>query len=177
MTTTCCSMGIGTNWPCFSTSVKREPRLSRNCVAASRSEPNCANAATSRYCASSSLSEPLTCFIVFICAAEPTRETLRPTLMAGRMPLKKSSVSRKICPSVMLMTFVGMYAETSLPCVSTTGSAVIEPAPTSSDISPRARGGAREVKDAARERPAPGGRRRRSRDIWRYATDCLDRSS
>ena len=54
--------------------------------------------------------------------------------MAGRWPLKKSSVSRKIWPSVMEMTFVGMYAETSPACVSTTGSAVMEPAPTSSDI-------------------------------------------
>ena len=127
-------MGMGTNWPCLSTSVRRAPRLRRYWVAASRSEPNCANAATSRYCASSSLSEPDTCFIAFICAAEPTRETERPTLIAGRTPLKKSSVSRKICPSVMEMTLVGMYAETSPPCVSTTGSAVMDPAPTSSLI-------------------------------------------
>lgn len=33
-------------------------------------------------------------------AADPTRETERPTLMAGRTPLKKSSASRKIWPSL-----------------------------------------------------------------------------
>ena len=43
-----------------------------------------------------------------ICAAEPTRETERPTDTAGRMPWLKRSVSRKIWPSVIEMTFVGM---------------------------------------------------------------------
>merc|ERR1711879_692044 len=56
-------------------------------VEASRSEPNCAKAATSRYCASSSFSVPATCFMALICAALPTRLTERPTLTAGRMPL------------------------------------------------------------------------------------------
>jgi hypothetical protein len=31
-----------------------------------------------------------------------------PTLMAGRTPEKNSAGSRKICPSVIEMTFVGM---------------------------------------------------------------------
>jgi hypothetical protein len=31
-------------------------------------------------------------------AAEPTRETERPTLMAGLIPLKNNSASKKICP-------------------------------------------------------------------------------
>ena len=51
---------------------------------------------------------PATCFIALICAAEPTRDTDRPTFTAGRMPLKNSSVSRKIWPSVIEITLVGM---------------------------------------------------------------------
>jgi len=47
---------------------------------------NCANAAISRYCASSSLSFPAIDFIALICALPPTRLTLMPTLMAGRTP-------------------------------------------------------------------------------------------
>jgi len=31
-----------------------------------------------------------------------------PTLIAGRTPAKKRSDARKICPSVIEMTFVGM---------------------------------------------------------------------
>ena len=53
--TTCSSTGIGENCGCFSSSVRRAPRASRRCVAGSRSEANCAKAAISRYCASSSL--------------------------------------------------------------------------------------------------------------------------
>ena len=34
-----------------------------------------------------------------------------PTLIAGRTPEKKRSDSRKICPSVIEITFVGMYAD------------------------------------------------------------------
>ena len=51
-----------------------------------------------------------------------------PTLIAGRTPEKNSSDSRKIWPSVIEMTFVGMYAETSPPLVSMIGSAVMRPA-------------------------------------------------
>jgi hypothetical protein len=51
---------------------------------------------------------PATCFIALICADPPTRETELPTLMAGRMPELKRSASRKICPSVIEITFVGM---------------------------------------------------------------------
>ena len=61
-------------------------RLSRRWVVASRSEPNWAKAAISRYCASSPLILPATCFIAFTFAAEPTRDTERPTFTAGRMP-------------------------------------------------------------------------------------------
>jgi hypothetical protein len=46
--------------------------------------------------------------MALIWAAPPTRETEMPTLMAGRTPWKKRPVSRKICPSVMEMTLVGM---------------------------------------------------------------------
>ena len=55
---------------------------------------------------------PATCFIALICAEPPTRDTEMPTLMAGRTPELKRSVSRKIWPSVIEMTFVGMYADT-----------------------------------------------------------------
>jgi hypothetical protein len=71
---------------CFISSVRRAPRFSRRWVAASRSEPNCAKAAISRYCASSSFTEPATDFIALVCADEPTRLTERPVFTAGRMP-------------------------------------------------------------------------------------------
>ena len=47
--------------------------------------------------------------------------------MAGLMPELKRSVSKKIWPSVIDMTLVGINAETSLACVSIIGSAVKEP--------------------------------------------------
>src|SRR5207244_229980 len=40
--------------------------------------------------------------------AQPTRDTEMPTLRAGRTPELNSPVSRKICPSVIEMTLVGM---------------------------------------------------------------------
>ena len=57
---------------------------------------------------------PATCFIALICAAEPTLDTEIPTLTAGLIPWKNSSVYKKICPSVIEITLVGIYAETSL---------------------------------------------------------------
>ena len=66
-----------------------------------------------------------------------------PTLIAGRMPEKKRLDSRKICPSVIEITFVGMYAAMSPACVSITGSAVSEPPPSSSE-SLQARSSSRE---------------------------------
>ena len=56
-----------------------------------------------------------------------------PTLIAGRTPELNRSVSRKIWPSVIEMTLVGMYAETSLPLVSMIGRPVSDPAPRSSE--------------------------------------------
>ena len=56
-----------------------------------------------------------------------------PMLIAGRTPAKNRSGSRKICPSVIEITFVGMYAEMSLPFVSMIGNAVREPPPSSSE--------------------------------------------
>lgn len=47
--------------PCFSSSVRRTPRFNNCWVEASRSEPNWAKAATSRYWANSSFMEPATC--------------------------------------------------------------------------------------------------------------------
>lgn len=46
--------------PCLRSSVRRTPRFSSCCVAASRSDPNWAKAATSRYWASSSFMVPAT---------------------------------------------------------------------------------------------------------------------
>ena len=54
------------------------------------------------------LAQTATCFMALICALPPTRDTEIPTLMAGRTPELKRSDSRKIWPSVMEMTFVGM---------------------------------------------------------------------
>ena len=56
------------------------------CVALSRSLPNCAKAASSRYCASSSFNVPATCRMALICALPPTRLTESPTFTAGRTP-------------------------------------------------------------------------------------------
>ena len=111
----------------------RSPRPSALCVAASSSEPNCANASSSRYWARSRRRRPATFFIAFVWALPPTRETDVPTLIAGRTPEKKRLDSRKIWPSVIEMTFVGMYAAMSPACVSMTGSAVSEPPPRSSE--------------------------------------------
>ena len=106
--TTCSSIGHGSYCGWLSVATIFAPRVSACCVALSSSEPNCANASSSRYCARSSRRRPATFFIAFVCAAEPTRDTEVPTLTAGRTPEKKSSELRKICPSVMEMTFVGM---------------------------------------------------------------------
>ena len=67
-----------------------------------------------------------------ICAAEPTRDTEIPTLIAGLIPELNKSPDKKICPSVIEITFVGIYAETSPACVSITGSAVMLPPPKAS---------------------------------------------
>ena len=56
-----------------------------------------------------------------------------PTSTAGRWLALNRSDSRKIWPSVIEMTLVGMYAETSLALVSMIGRPVIEPAPSSSE--------------------------------------------
>ena len=97
---------------CFSTSTSRAPRESCRWVAASRSDPNWANASSSRYCARLNRSGPATCFIALIWAFPPTRLTLIPDITAGRT-LEEQIRVRKICPSVIEMTLVGMYAETS----------------------------------------------------------------
>ncbi len=51
---------------------------------------------------------PRPCFMALIWASPPTRDTEMPGFTAGMMPAWNSSVSRKIWPSVMEMTFVGM---------------------------------------------------------------------
>ena len=99
----------------------------------SRSEANIANACMSRNWASPIFSVPATPFIALICAAPPTRDTEMPTSMAGRWLALKRSDCRKIWPSVIEMTLVGMKADTSLALVSTIGSPVIEPPPSSLD--------------------------------------------
>jgi hypothetical protein len=57
-----------------------------------------------------------------------------PTLIAGRTPEKNRLDSRKIWPSVIEMTFVGMYAAMSPACVSMIGRAVREPPPRPSEL-------------------------------------------
>ena len=51
---------------------------------------------------------PTAVFMALIWAAPPTRDTDWPTLMAGRMPDLNRSSSRKIWPSVIEITLVGM---------------------------------------------------------------------
>ena len=86
----------------------RIPRASVRWVWASSSEPNWAKASRSRYWASSSFRRPATFRIARIWAEPPTRDTEMPTFRAGRTPEKNSFDSRKICPSVIEITFVGM---------------------------------------------------------------------
>src|SRR5260363_315963 len=88
---------------------------------------NCANAASSQYCARSVRMPPDNFLMILVCAAPPTRDTETPAFIAGRMPALNKSVSRKIWPSVIEITFVGTKAVTSPACVSITGSAVSEP--------------------------------------------------
>ena len=64
-----------------------------------------------------------------VCADHHTRDTDNHTLIAGLIPALKRFDSRYICPSVIEITLVGIYAETSPACVSIIGNAVIEPHP------------------------------------------------
>ena len=108
MTATWSSTASGERSFWLSVLTRRSPRASVRWVSASRSEPNCANASRSRNCESSIFRRPATFFIGVICALPPTRDTEMPTLMAGRTPELKRFGSRKIWPSVIEMTFVGM---------------------------------------------------------------------
>ncbi len=76
---------------------------------------------------------PETFLIDLTWASPPTRETEMPTSTAGRWLALKRSDCRKIWPSVIEITLVGMYAETSFAFVSMIGRPVIEPAPSSSE--------------------------------------------
>lgn len=85
--------------------------------------------------------------------------------------------SKNICPSVIDITFVGIYAETSPACVSITGNAVRDPEPFASFIF-----AARSNKRLCKKKTSPGyasrpGGRRNNNDICRYATACFDKSS
>ena len=125
--------GYGEYCGCLSSAISRWPRSSCWRDAASRSEANIANASMARNCARSTLSEPVTVFIALVMAALPTRDTDTPTSMAGRWLDANRSDCRKIWPSVIEMTLVGMYADTSFALVSMIGRPVIEPWPRSSD--------------------------------------------
>ena len=65
--------------------------------------------------------EPATSFIPCYCADEPSRVTDNPTSIAGFTPERNKYPHRNICPSVMLMRLVGMYADTSPASVSMSG--------------------------------------------------------
>ena len=69
--------------------------------------------------------------MILVCADPHTRETESPTSIAGLIPELKSSVSKNICPSVIEITLVGIYADTSESSVSIIGRAVSEPQPKS----------------------------------------------
>ena len=94
MMATCRSTVSGAYCPCFRSSTMRWPRASCCWVDLSRSEPNWAKAASSRYWARSSRSLPATCLHGLDLGRAPTRETDSPTLTAGRTPEKKRSDSR-----------------------------------------------------------------------------------
>ncbi|KAK8593449.1 hypothetical protein V6N12_045530 [Hibiscus sabdariffa] len=92
-------------------------------AALSRSEANCAKASNSANWANSNFDLPATCFIALIWAADPTLEMEIPTLIADLIPALNRSADKKICPSVMEITLVGIYAKTSPDWVSTIGKA------------------------------------------------------
>jgi hypothetical protein len=75
-------------------------------VVSSNSDAKDAKLSTSRYWAKDNLRVPAICFKAFTCAAEPTRETLNPTLIAGLMPWLNNSLSKKTCPSVIEITSI-----------------------------------------------------------------------
>ena len=54
---------------------------------------------------------PPSFLMMSVCAEPPTRDTEMPAFIAGRMPALNKSVSRKIWPSVIEMTFVGTNAD------------------------------------------------------------------
>ena len=64
---------------------------------------------------------------MLVCADHHTRDTESHTLIAGLTHELNKSVSRNICPSVIEITFVGIYADTSPACVSMIGNAVSDP--------------------------------------------------
>jgi hypothetical protein len=98
--------------------------------------------------------------MIFGWAADPTRDTLIPRLIAGRIPSLNRDALKNSCPSVIEMTFVGMYAETSPSWVSTIGNAVIDPPPRASfSLAPRSSS------------------LRRRRHISLYPIACLAKSS
>jgi hypothetical protein len=90
----------------------------------SKSDPNLANVSNSLNAANSNFNFPDTFFIIPVCADHHTRDTDNHTLIAGFIPELKSVDSRNICPSVIEITFVGIYAEISPACVSIIGNAV-----------------------------------------------------
>ena len=129
---TCSCSDSGWQSGCFKSSISAFPCASCAFVASSRSDANCVKTSISLYCARSIRMLPDAFFMAFVWAAPPTRDTERPTFTAGLIPALKRLLSKNICPSVIDITLVGIYADTSPACVSMIGSAVIEPPPSSS---------------------------------------------
>ena len=100
--------GQGLYWGCFRISTRRTPRFSWAWVDLSSSLPNCGKGRQFPVLGQVQTQLPATCFMALIWALPPTRETESPTLMAGRTPEKNRLGSRKICPSVMEITLVGI---------------------------------------------------------------------
>ena len=75
--------------------------------ASSKEKPNLVKPSTSLNWAKSNFKSPAICLITLFWAAEPTLETDKPGETAGLIPLENNSVSRNICPSVILITLVG----------------------------------------------------------------------
>jgi hypothetical protein len=106
--TTCSSTGSGRELRLLQQFGQARAARQQRCVEASRSEANCANAAISRYCASSSLMRAGDLLHRLDLRRRADAADRQPTFTAGRMPLKNSSVSRKIWPSVIEITLVGI---------------------------------------------------------------------
>ncbi len=105
---TCFSTATGAERFCFSTSTMRSPCARAGLGVGVQIGAELCEGLQLAVLGVDQLQVPATFFMALIWALPPTRDTEIPGLTAGMTPEWNSSVSRKIWPSVMEMTLVGM---------------------------------------------------------------------